>query len=135
MDPFTGAYSEIYPHDMYMPVYANDGYIYYLDPTEKYTLHRINPSTGEDIKIVSNRVDFFNVWNGYIYYQVSYGDSPALYRINTDGSGNTIIMEGVYKNLQTTDAYLYFRSFETESLTYHVKHGDNKAEVFSPMTK
>lgn len=135
MDPVTETTSSIYDSDIYLPVYHTDGWIYYLNPSEKYTLHRINPGTGEDNLISSDRIDFFNIWNGYIYYQVSYGNTPALHRVNSDGSDNIIIAEGVYNNIQTTDAYMYFRSYEDQSTTYHIKHGSTQPELFSPGKK
>jgi len=132
MDPITEATSSIYDSDIYLPVYHTDGWIYYLNPSEKYTLHRINPSNGDDITISTDRIDFFNIWNGYIYYQVSYGSNPALHRVNSDGTNNVVLAEGVYNNLQTTDAYMYYRSYEDPSITYHIKHGDTQPELFTP---
>lgn len=132
MDMTTEQSFSILEKDMYMPIYHDDGYVYYLNPTEKYTLHRVNPSSGEDILIADERIDFYNIWNGYIYYQVSYGSDPALYRINSDGTGLITLAQGVYKNLMTTDSYLYFRDFNDETVTYHVKHGDTNVEIFNP---
>lgn len=118
--------------DMYMPVYHDDGMVYYLDPTDDYSLCVINPQSGEKTLLSSERLDFFNIYGNVIYYQVSVGKTPALHKINSDGSNDSIVASGVYTDIQTTSEYLYFRPFDEEGITYHMSHSGGAVEAFVP---
>lgn len=117
----------------YMPIYHSDGYIYYIDPDNHYSLNRYDPVNDEYEVLADGRIDFYNLWGDIIYYQVSYGSSPALHRVSTDGTGDIILVNGIYKDLQTTTQYVYFRSYEDESLVFHASHyGSSEPEQFIP---
>lgn len=130
--------TEIYlEKEVYNPVYFSDGCIYYIDPTTDYELHKYAPYDGSDVTLSTERVDLFNINGNYVYYQVSVGDSPALHRVNTDGTNDIVIADGIFKDLQTTSKYVYFRPFNSEDnpVMYHVPHDSTNVSVFDPGVK
>lgn len=130
-DPASELYMAALDVDMFMPV-VEDGWIYYMDPTEKYSLRRYSLQSGESQLLSSERLEGFNKYGDFIYYQTN-SDSPALHRMYYDGTNDTIIAEGIYCDIQTTSYYVYFRSFENKSVTYHCNHyGTVKVEPFNP---
>ena len=134
-DPVTEQTQEYLDLDVYMPVFDSDGFIYYIDPTNDYELHRYDTRSDTDMTISTERLDFFNKYGDLIYYQVSY-QNPALHRVNTDGSNDIIIAEGIYKDIQTTSNYVYFRSYDDDTITYHANHyGTLRVDYFNPGVK
>lgn len=128
-DTVTEASGEILDLDVYMPLVEGD-WVYYIDPTNNYSLNRCFLSTGETQILVDERIEFFNKYGDLIYYQTN--KNPALHRILYDGSNDTIISEGIYTNIQTTSNYVYFRSYENPTVTYHASHNGSSAEPFYP---
>ncbi|MCR5798529.1 MAG: DUF5050 domain-containing protein [Lachnospiraceae bacterium] len=122
LDPLTEAVGSYWEHDVYMPVYHDDGMIYFIDPFDDYTLHRYDPFSDTDTKLSEERIDFYNIYGDIIYYQVSVGPNPSLHRISSDGSGDTVLSEGVFKDIQTTSQYVYYRSFDDETVVFHAPH-------------
>ena len=108
----------IWEHKVWNPVYQ-DGYIYFMDIASNYELHRYNLSTGEEQTLSTDRLDFFNVYGSIIYYQKSSQTSPALKRINTDGSNEEIVKDGVFESVNITSQYAYFHEFDTPTPVYH----------------
>lgn len=134
-DPTTEQSEDYWAHDVYMPAYDDDGWIYFIDPNTDYELHRYNPQSDTEETITNERLDFYNKIGDLIYYQVSVND-PALHRVNTDGNNDIVIAEGVYKDIQTTSNYVYFRPFDNDNVTYHANHyGTLKVEQFDPGIK
>lgn len=132
MDATTETAAPLIELEMYNPVFHDDGYVYYIDPTDDYSLCRIDPQSLNISLISKERIDFFNIYGSVIYYQVSVGENPALHRVASDGSGDSIIASGVYKDIQTTSEYLYFRPFDSDEVTYHMHHGSSLVEPFIP---
>ncbi len=105
-----GYESEIWQGIVYAPIYDN-GYIYYMDVMNNYRLCRYS-MIYNTIEILSeDRLDFFNLYGNVIYYQKSSQVSPALKRINTDGTGEVVIAQGTYTGLSVTSEYTYFTEF------------------------
>lgn len=130
-DPVTEMDMSSINVDMFMPVVDGD-WIYYMDPTEKYSLRRYSVQSGESQLLSSERLENFNKYGDFIYYQTN-SDTPALHRIYFDGTNDTIIAEGIFCDIQTTSYYVYFRSYEQPSITYHCNHyGTVKVEPFNP---
>lgn len=109
--------SLLWEGDLWNPVYEN-GYIYYMDVSNNYRLCRYSLSEGTSEVLTEDRIDFFNVYGNYIYYQKSSQTEPSLKRMLTDGSNVEIIAEGVYKNINITSNYVYFSSFESDIPMY-----------------
>ena len=131
-DPLTMQSESYWAHDVYMPVYDSDGWIYFIDPNTDYELHRYNPQSETEEIITDQRVDFYNKIGDIIYYQVSVGD-PALHRVMASGGEDIVIAEGVYNDIQTTSNYVYFRPFDNDTVTFHANHyGTLKVNEFRP---
>ncbi len=117
--------SKVWQSDIWNPIYL-DGYVYYMDVTNNYRLCRYNLSQ-DVIEILTNdRIDFFNVYGNYIYYQKSSQTEPALKRMYIDGSSPEIVAEGVYENINITSQYVYFNQFDAPVPVY-------KTPTFAPV--
>jgi len=122
----------IWEKPVWNPVYQ-DGYIYFMDLRSNYELHRYHLSTGEEQILSSDRIDFFNVYGNVIYYQKSSTTSPALKRINIDGSNDEIIKKGVFESVNITSEYAYFNEFSKKTPVYHQStFGPVSPEVWMP---
>ena len=100
-----------------------DGTVYYIDNAAGYHICRYSRATGAREEVSGERVDCFNTNGRYIWYSVSAGNSPALKRMNMDGSNVTIIADGVYNSINYTSQYLYFAPFDKSgsvSYMYHI---------------
>ncbi|MCM1175746.1 MAG: DUF5050 domain-containing protein [Blautia sp.] len=102
--------ASVWPGDIWNPV-CLDGYIYYMDVQNNYRLCRYNMSESVVEVLTNDRVDFFNIYYGYIYYQKSSKTEPALKRMYADGSNPEIVASGVYENISITSQYVYFNQY------------------------
>ncbi len=107
------------PGYLFFPV-VQDGYIYYLNGDDNYTLWRTNLYSGEQELITSDRVDCFNVDRLHIYYSNAVSDTPALVRCNLDGSDRTILYEGIVNSINLTSRYIYFKQYGDDNTFYHM---------------
>lgn len=111
------AISSIWPGNIWNPVFL-DGYVYYMDVLNDYRLCRYNMSADVIEVLTNDRVDFFNIYSGYIYYQKSSKTEPALKRMYTDGSNPEVIASGVYENINITSQYVYFNQYGAPTPVY-----------------
>lgn len=118
LDTRTDTSSVIYEGDLWFPVYK-DGCVYYMDVGNNYQLCRYSLYDQSVEVLTTDRVDFFNVGNTYIYYQKVDSASPALMRMRFDGSEQEVVAEGNYSNINITSQYVYFNEFNTEVPVYH----------------
>lgn len=117
LDVSTDRSSVVWQGNIWNPIVQN-GYVYYMDVAENYRLCRYNLSNNVVEVLTNERIDMFNVYDNYIYYQVSSSDSPALKRMMTDGSAQETIREGVYQNINITSEYVYFNAFNESTPVY-----------------
>jgi len=135
LDTLTGTSTLIWEHPVWNPVYQH-GFVYYMDLENNYALHRYDPATGEDLALTTERIDFFNVYDTIIYYQTSATASPALKRIYIDGTGEEIVMNGVFESVNITSQYAYFNEFGKPTPVYHQStFGGVNPGVFNPVTE
>lgn len=121
--------AELWAGNIWYPAIDGD-YIYYLDVENNYRLCRYVLSENIIQVVTQERVDCFNVGNGYIYYQVSSDTSPALKMMATDGSGALTLAEGNYTHINMTSQYVYFQKFGEDAVMYHSPIG---SAVYSQM--
>lgn len=108
-------------------------YIYYIDLENNYSLVRVNTSTltkevladGSNGKCIS-----YNLYDNVIFYHVE-GETPALYRMNTDGSNNEFIKYGNITNISCTSQYTFFQIFGVTSLYRVPTTGGTNVELIS----
>lgn len=129
-DTTNDTQSVIYTDNCWMPTIIDDT-AYFMDCNNDYELAKVNLSTGEKQILCSDRVDCYNVYGNYIYFQRS-GDEPALCRIRTDGSDYQVIKEGVYHNINATSYYIYFADFFTDKVYKVSSMIGGPVEEFTP---
>ena len=117
LDVSTGRDAVIWQGNIWNPIVQGD-YVYYMDVGEDYRLCRYNLTSSVVEVLTNDRIDMFNVYDNYIYYQVSSAGSPALKRMLTDGSSQELVREGVYQNINITSEYVYFNSFNESTPVY-----------------
>lgn len=117
--------SVVWRGNIWNPIYQN-GYVYYMDVENNYRLCRYSMNNDVVEVLTNDRIDMFNVYSDYIYYQVSSKDAPALKRMFIDGSSQELVREGVYQNINITSQYVYFNSFKEATPVY-------KTSTFGPV--
>lgn len=107
----------IWQGNIWNPVYL-DGYVYYMDVANDYRLCRYSLSEDVVQVLTNDRIDLFNVYDYYIYYQTSSKTAPALKRMYIDGSYAETVADGVYENINITSKYVYFNQFGADVPVY-----------------
>lgn len=128
LDTTTDAPYEIWRGNLWYPSVQGD-YVYYLDVAENYRLCRYSLSQNVVEVLTNERVDCFNVGNGFIYYQTN-GNEPALKCMRADGSNVQTIAQGIYTAINMTSQYVYFQEFGNEINMYHSYLGSSTYEEF-----
>lgn len=129
LDTATDIPVEIWQGNLWYPALDGD-YIYYMDVAGDYRLCRYSLSQDLVEVLTEERVDCFNVGNGYVYYQKN-GDTPQLKCMRTDGTDNKVIAEGIYTNINMTSQFVYFQKFGIENSMYHSSIGSDGYEEFN----
>lgn len=120
MDIETGSTSLVYEGTCWNPIY-DDNYIYFMDIENNYTLSRINLTTLEKQNITSERIDTYNLYGEYIYYQINDATDPSLCRMKKDGTETEIILNGNFCNINVTSEYVYFNRFGYDTPIFRMK--------------
>ena len=118
LDCLTYEVNDIWAGDIYNPI-CDGNYVYFMDVFNNYRLCRYNMSDNTIEVITNDRIDTYNYYNGIIYYQKNSQTAPELKRINADGSGEEVIMEGNYTAINITSTYTYFKEFGVDAITYY----------------
>lgn len=117
IDPTTDTEQDLITQTMYLPIIYY-GFIYYIDPLDNYCLKSYSLSDSTITTIVSERVDTYNIVGNYIYYQNANPDHYALKRIFLNGSGEEIVKDGVYCDINVTSQYIYFHPYNSDMPIY-----------------
>lgn len=129
LDTGSDVSTELWAGNIWFPTYYN-GDFYYLDVANNYRLCRYVPSENVVEVLTNDRVDCFNIGSGFIYYQCNDSKAPSLKMMSTDGSGVSVLAEGIYTQIHMTSRYVYFRAYENESMFFHAPIGST---VYSSM--
>lgn len=125
----------IYGGNCWMPTVADETTAYFMDCDNNYAVAKVDLSTGEKTILCKDRVDWYNVFGNYIYFQRSDKENPALCRMRTDGSEYEELVRGNHMNINATSTYVYFRDFHSIQ-TYRIANTAGAAvEVFNPGTE
>lgn len=130
----TDTVSEIWRGNLWYPVIEGD-YVYYMDVANDYRLCRYSLSQDVIQVLTEDRVDCFNIGNGYIYYQKNDSVSPQLKCMFTDGSNVQVIAAGNYTAIHMTSRYVYFQAFGDDTTMYHAPIGSVAYSVFAPIAE
>lgn len=128
LDTTSDRITEEWNSDIWNPIIEGD-YVYYMDVPNDYRLCRYSFSQNVIEVLTNDRIDCFNVGNGYIYYQKS-GDKPQLKCMLTDGTAEQVIADGVFNSINMTSRYVYFKEFDDDITLYHSPLGANYYDVF-----
>lgn len=125
LDTATDTTSLIWEGDVWNPI-VQDGYVYFMDISSDYRLCRYSLYENVVEVLTNERLDMFNLYDNYIYYQVSSPTDPALKRMHIDGSGQETVAQGVFQNINITSQYVYFNAFSEPAPVY-------KTSTFGPV--
>lgn len=122
---------EFWRGNLWYPVREGD-YVYYLDVANNYRLCRYSVSMDVVQVLTEERVDCFNVGNGYIYYQKNSATEPQLKFMSVNGGEAYVLAQGNYTNINMTSLYVYFQPYDDRSVTYHAPLGVSTYSEFAP---
>lgn len=128
-DTQTGEDTLVAEHSMWFPTLQGNT-IYFMDVDHGYRLACYDLTTGEFRALTEDRIDCFNVSDFYIYYQRNNKETPALMRMQKDGSDPEVIAEGIFCDINLTSDYLYCRVFGTQMPIYHMPLNSTELTVF-----
>jgi len=111
--------------NLYNPALVGD-YVYYMNAADNYKLYRYSLTSGNTERLTDDRVDLFNVYDTVIYYQSNDASSPALKRMNADGSSPEVVADGIYSDINITSENVYFTGFNNDVPVY-------KTSTFGPV--
>lgn len=117
MDILSDTSSVIFEDNTYSCI-PDGQYIYFMDAGNDYSLARINTETSEKETLTEERLDTYNLYGDYIYYQVSDPDNPCLRRMKKDGTEIETVADGVFCNINITSEYVYFNNFNNDTPVY-----------------
>lgn len=117
----------------YFSVLSQNGYLYYLNLADRYSIGRMSLDGSEAETLVSERCSFFNLSpnNRYLFYQVDGGDNNRICQLDLLSMESTTILDGDYTALHTTTDSLFFQDFHTEQW-YRYYPSSGKLFVFDP---
>lgn len=131
LDTTTDTISTLWEGNVWNPTYY-ENYIYFMDISNNYRLCRYSLADQTVEVLTEERLDTFNVGNGYVYYQVSSATEPALKRMLPDGSNQETVAEGVYNSINMTSGYVYFKEYSVDNILYHTPvAGPVNVSIFS----
>lgn len=107
----------LWEHNVWSPIYQSEA-IYFMDLETNYELHRYLLNSDKEEVLSKNRLDYFNVFGDYIYYQKSSNTDPALMRIHLDGSGEEVVKKGIFENINITSNNVYFNEYGNPTPVY-----------------
>lgn len=117
LDTETNTISVLHDCVCYEPV-VMENTAYYMNAEDDYSITRLDLTTMEETTVVSDRVDCYNVYGDYIYYQKNEKDVQGLYRCYTDGSSEELIMGGNFTAIHVTSSYVFFYDYNNDSNCY-----------------
>lgn len=130
--------SLLYEGNCWNPI--DDGsYIYFMDCENDYHLTRIAKNGQEKTDLSQCRVDCYNVYGDYVYYEKNdiNNDIHMLCRKSLSPSGEEeVVAEGVFCDINITSNYVYFRNFNNQDEFFQTPTtGAIDVEPFSFETK
>lgn len=118
----------VYDGSYLYPVFMGD-YIYYIDPSNKYKIYRMNQDGSEPERLVKYRTSTYNITSSgkFLYYQIDDNKRNGIHRLNLETLEDETLMTGDYKDINVTSEYVFFRDFD-ETNTY-VMLADGEASI------
>ncbi len=127
-DTRTDLSNMVAQYEMWFPVYYGNS-IYFMNLADNYRLCRLDLADGNLTYLSDERVDCFNVANGYAYYQTISKD-PGLYMVSIDGSGKTLLANGTYHNINIAGGFVFYQDFRNDIPMYMAPLGSANVSTF-----
>lgn len=107
-----------------------DGILYYIDLDNNYALTKYDPAANTSAVLAAGRCVNYNVYQDVIFYQTE-GSQNALRRVNTDGTGDILIMAGNADSISCTSQYTFFTFFNNSILYRCPTHGTGAVQTMT----
>lgn len=120
----TDVCTELLPGNFWFPM-IDDHYLYYMDAEKNYRLCRYSFLDKTTEVVTEDRIECYNVGNGYIYYQCISPKGATLKMIPTDLTGQTILAMGNFTNINMTSEYVYFQEYGQTTSLFHSALGSD----------
>ncbi len=133
LDPQSNSNREVSTLNMYEPDEDN-GLVYFLDMDDDMHLKVWSGSDNSVRTLSEERIETFNRYGDMIYYQTideSGANNYAFKCIRTDGTDETVLYDGVVRDIQVTSQYVYFRDHRADLPIYQIPTGSASVGVFS----
>lgn len=118
----------------YYNILVNNGYIYYMDLSNNYSIGRMELDGSNPETIVNDRCASYNISpsGDYLYYQVDNGEYNRLSQINLETKESTVLLAGNYEQIHVTSNYIFFHEFDKTN-TYIIDVKDKTTiHTFNP---
>lgn len=125
----------IYEGNCFKPIVDASGTdIYFIDGKSTALMH-FNALTEETTVVTEDEIDSFNISGDYIYYQKYDGENSGICVIRKDGTGYQMIKKGSFKEISTTEKFVFFVDFHTGEGYYFEKTTPSNVMPFKPGVK
>ena len=102
-----------------------DGIVYFANPYDSGSIYAMNPDQSNIRKVITANASCLNAAGGYLYYfsassagQSGLGyvrDGRGIYRVDTAGKKNILLMQGTTDSLLLLGNHLYYTAFREDS--------------------
>lgn len=130
-DTVTDSSSVLFEGNCWMPV-KNGDELYFLDCENNYRLTKVTLSTGKKTVLCDDRIECYNVYGDFIFFQRNDKENPALCVMNTDGSNYRELKSGNFTAINATSAYVYFKDFSHDVFFRTSSVSPGAVEQFTP---
>lgn len=133
LDTSVGNSHILYEGNYWMPVVDNNQ-AFFMDCDNNYALCSLGLNDTEPYVLVDQRIETFNVYGNYIYFQTNdLNGNAALCRVNRNGSDMRVIRNGNHRNIHVTSENVYFREFGDDKTIYQMPvDGSGIISIFNP---
>ena len=121
----------------YSQIILNNSSLYALNAADNYSIVKMNTDGTAEQTIVKDRVVTYNLTEDgkYLFYQVDATDHNGVYLKNLATGEQTLIQSGDYQNLCLTKDYLFFNTFDKDSMYYVELKNPTTSKAFLPEVK
>ncbi len=133
LDTATDHKSLVYECNSFKPIVNSRSDVYYLDVDQDNALVHVDIDAGKPVTLTDDSIDLYNVYGDTIYYQ-NYKDNneSALCSIKSNGTSQTLIQKGYFKNIHVTSQFVFFTDYYSDIVYYFSRSNPNDIREFHP---
>lgn len=119
--------------DFAYPIFLGE-YIYYMDPSNNYTINRMNLDGTSQQVLVNERCSTYNITNSskYLYYQIDDLDNSKMCRLDLTTMESQVLLDGHFKQIHVTESYVFFKDFDNQNTYVISADGGSELGTFNP---